>query len=352
MSWNDAYRMKALTLLAVGLLLSHGAQAETRLPELPRLAVEPNATSVIGVSSGGYMATQLAVAWPERFQGVAVLAAGPWSCAQGGLGQALGQCMATRRGPPDLAGLDVRLRDYQARGLVGGSEALAALRAFVWHGDEDSVVDPSLGLALAEQLGDWLANPEEQLKVVRSPGVGHGWPIEADERIPPSQLAQCRIGGGTHMLACGLDIAGEALDWLHGPQEPAQAMSSAQLLRFDQAPFDARGLGDAGYVLVPEGCEAGGCGLTVALHGCSMTEEQIDEAFVRYSGLNEWAAANRRVVLYPQATSSLANPQGCWDWWGFAESTWQLDPLHDTREGVQVQALMAMIERLEEAPEE
>ena len=72
---------------------------------------------------------------------------------------------------------------------------------------------------------------------------------------------------------------------------------------------------------------------------------------MEHSGLNEWAEANQRVVLYPQATTSLANPQGCWDWWGFTESTWQLDPLHDTREGVQVKALMSMLERLGQSPE-
>ncbi|MGR4070363.1 poly(3-hydroxybutyrate) depolymerase [Billgrantia sp. C5P2] len=344
--------MKASLLLAAGLLLASTASADERLPELPRLAIASGDTSVIGISSGGYMATQLAIAWPERFLGVAVLAAGPWSCAEGGLGQALGRCMATRRGSPDLDGLDVRLRDYQARDLVGDSESIAELRAFVWHGEADSVVDPSLGMALAEQLSGWLRDPDEQLKLVKAPGVGHGWPITGDVQVPPSQMAQCDNGGGTHMLACGIDIAGEALAWLHGPLEPAQATSSAQLLRFDQAPFDARGLGDAGYVLVPDDCEAGGCSLTLALHGCGMAAEQIDEAFVRHSGLNEWAAANRRVVLYPQASSSLANPQGCWDWWGFAESTWQLDPLHDSREGTQVKALMAMIERLEETPEQ
>lgn len=352
MSWNDAHPMRTSLLLIAGMLLASGSHAQTSPADLPRLDVEPTDVSVIGISSGGYMATQVAVAWPERFQGVAVLAAGPWSCAQGGLGRALGQCMSQRQGPPDLATLNERLRDYQERGLVGDAEALSELRAFVWHGEADSVVDPALGLALARQLDGWLADPDEQLKVAQSPGVGHGWPIEADEQIPPTQLAECQAGGGTHLLACGLDIAGEALTWLHGSSAPPQATSAEELVHFDQEPFDARGLADTGYVYVPEGCESGGCSLTVALHGCGMSEEQIDETFVRYSGLNEWAKANRRVVLYPQAAASLANPQGCWDWWGFTESTWQLSPLHDTREGVQVRALMSMIDRLEESPEE
>ncbi|MBA2779784.1 poly(3-hydroxybutyrate) depolymerase [Billgrantia kenyensis] len=344
--------MKRSVALAAGLLLALGAHADERLPELPQLGIEPGSTSVIGVSSGGYMATQLAVAWPERFHGLAVLAAGPWSCAQGGLGQALGQCMATRRGPPDLASLDLRLREYQAQELVGEADALAGLRAYVWHGEEDRVVAPALGVALAEQLSGWLASPDEQLKVVRSPDVGHGWPIQSDGQVPPSQLAQCRSGGGTHLLACDMDVAGEALTWLHGELEPPGESSSAELLRFDQTPFATRGMGKAGYVLIPESCKTGGCNLTVALHGCGMTEEHIEDTFSRYSGLNAWAEANQRVVLYPQATTSLANPQGCWDWWGFAESTWQLDPLHDTREGVQVRALIAMIEWLEQPIEE
>ncbi|WP_445158746.1 poly(3-hydroxybutyrate) depolymerase [Halomonas sp. E14] len=339
----------SVALATAALLLPTAAQADATPADLPRLGTSNEAISVIGVSSGGYMATQLAVAWPDRFEGLAVLAAGPWSCAQGGLGRALAQCMGTRRGPPELDVLNRRLRDYQARGLVGEAMDLAELRAYVWHGDDDGVVAPALGRALAEQLADWLTNPADQLEFVLAPDIGHGWPVRTDERIPPTWLAQCRTGGGTHLLACGQDIAGEALQWLHGGLTPPStgAASEGSLLAFDQSDFPARGLGPVGYVWIPEACEAGGCDLTVALHGCGMAHEQIDEAFVRHSGLNEWASANHRVVLYPQAGTSLANPQGCWDWWGFAESTWQLDPLHDTREGVQVRALMAMIERLE-----
>ena len=344
--------MRSSLLLMAGLLLAWDSHAETELADLPSLGIEATDLSVIGVSSGGYMATQLAVAWPERFSGLAVLAAGPWSCAQGGLGQALGQCMSTRRGPPDLKALGARLDDYQARGLVGDAETLGELRAFVWHGEADEVVAPALSSALITQLTTWLHHPETQLRALSSPEIGHGWPVELHEGIPPDQMGQCRNGGGTHLLACDLDIAGEALSWLHGTLEPpGEAAPAATLLRFDQSSFDTKGLGETGYVYVPAECETGGCQLTVALHGCAMAEEQIGEAFVRYSGLNEWAAANRRVVLYPQATTSLANPQGCWDWWGFTESTWQLDPLHDTREGTQVHALMRMVDRLQESPE-
>lgn len=341
--------MHAILLLCAALLLSTTAHAEGPLPALPPLGVDPADTSVIGVSSGGYMATQLAVAWPERFPRLAVLAAGPWSCAEGGLGQALGQCMSTRRGPPDLTALDRRLHDYQTRELVGDAAAISRLRAFVWHGEADEVIAPALSKALVEQLSGWLDNPDTQLRAVTAPGIGHGWPVETHPEIPSDQLGQCQNGGNTHLLACDQNIATEALSWLHNSPEPQGGSAPpAQLLRFDQSDFAARGMADAGFLLVPGACVAGGCPVTVALHGCGMAEEQIGEAFVHYSGLDTWAIANQRVVLYPQAESSLANPQGCWDWWGFSESSWQLDPLHDTREGSQIKALMEMLERLEQ----
>ncbi len=320
-------------------------------PELPRLGLGDE-TSVIGVSSGGYMATQLAVAWPERFSGLGVLGAGPWSCAQGTLRRALGQCMTTRLGAPDLDELSQRLEDYRELERVGSAEDLAGLRVFIWHGKNDETVAPALGAALAEQFSTWLDAPDEQLRFVASEGVGHGWPTGHRETpLPATELGDCGQGGGTHLLSCGLEIADLAMDWLHGDTPDRTAPPPpGELIRFDQGDFAVKGLDDSGYLFVPDACQDGGCELTLALHGCAMGAGQIGDAFVRHSGLNEWAAANERVVLYPQAESSLANPQGCWDWWGFAESTWQLDPLHDTREGTQVRALMAMMDRLQEAP--
>ncbi|MDN3556052.1 poly(3-hydroxybutyrate) depolymerase [Halomonas maura] len=337
-------------LLAAGLCLGPAAslQAQETPAALPALAASTAAASVIGVSAGGYMASQLAVAWPSRFSGLAVVAAGPWACARGELGRALGQCMFTRLGPPDLAAIQARHRAYLSRDLVGAPEALADLRVFVWHGDADRTVDPSLGRALVEQFEDWLAAPDRQLRFRQAEGAAHGWPVGADSDAPTDALADCDEGGGSHLLACDPAIAEAALSWLHGApsaDEPGEA--GGRLVRFDQADFDARGLADSGYLFIPTGCEAGGCALTVALHGCEMSAAEGDESFVRYSGLNDWAAADRRMVLYPQVEASLANPKACWDWWGYAESAWQLDPLHDSRRGSQVEALMGMVDRLQ-----
>ena len=54
-------------------------------------------------------------------------------------------------------------------------------------------------------------------------------------------------------------------------------------------------------------------------------------------------AANRIVVLYPQAARSrLApfNPKGCWDWWGYS------GPNYASREGLQIRSVWRMVQAL------
>ncbi|GAB2725172.1 poly(3-hydroxybutyrate) depolymerase [Halomonas garicola] len=345
--------MLARLLLAAGLAVPLAGVADDVAPpdSLPALGAADDRASVVGVSSGGYMATQLAVAWPERFHGLGVLAAGPWGCAQGKLSLALNQCMMTRRGEPSLTALETRRADYQSRGQVGKDADLGRLRAFVWHGGQDGVIDPVLGDLLGEQLADWLGG-DESLRAVRDEEAGHGWPVAAGSADEASRLASCsNEGGDAGLLACGEDVAKTMMDWLYPARASRSEPSAGELREFDQSDFDARGLADTGYVYVPDACTDGGCGTTLALHGCRMGAEVLDDAFARKSGLNAWAAAHDEVVLYPQAESTLANPRGCWDWWGFAESSWQLYPLHDTRDGTQAGALLKMLDRLQKAPD-
>ncbi|GAB2789397.1 PHB depolymerase family esterase [Halomonas shantousis] len=328
------------------------AEEESGPPPLPVLTVEPDAVSVMGVSSGGYMATQLAVAWPETFSGLAVFAAGPWHCARGSLHHALNQCMNTRDGLPDLDAIEAQRADYQAQNLVGSDAALAQQRVFIWHGAQDAVIAPRLGELLAEQYRHWLADPQRQLEFRLAPQAAHGWPTADDTKEAP--LVPCGEEASPYLLDCDTSNADDALAWLYPQRHPdatqggAASIAAGTLYPFDQRDFyTGRRLAETGYVYVPESCEQGRpCALTVALHGCNMSSERIGEAFARHSGLNRWASQHRLVVLYPQAEPSLPNPQGCWDWWGYDESTWQLHPLHDTHNGRQTAALKAMVDHI------
>ncbi|MGO2133045.1 MAG: poly(3-hydroxybutyrate) depolymerase [Halomonas sp.] len=336
------------------LLANQPTDAGAPAAALPALGAARDNASVIGVSSGGYMASQLAVAWPERFTGLGIISAGPWGCAQGSLSLALTQCMLTTKGPIDLGTLDERYQSYLKRELVGTPQQLSTLRAYSWHGGADSVVAPSIGQSLTQQLSSWLADPEQQLQAVVDEGAAHGWPVGSSQAEPDiPERADCAEGGGNHLLDCERKVGEEALDWIHGPapEKDVESISErGRLVRFDQSDFDARGLADEGYLFLPESCESGGCPVSVALHGCGMSASEGDESFVRHNGLNERADREGRLVLYPQAKASMANPQGCWDWWGFTESSWQLDPLHDSREGRQIGSLMQMLDKLQSSP--
>mmetsp|Transcript_10392 Transcript_10392/g.19898 ORF Transcript_10392/g.19898 Transcript_10392/m.19898 type:complete len:90 (+) Transcript_10392:887-1156(+) len=59
---------------------------------------------------------------------------------------------------------------------------------------------------------------------------------------------------------------------------------------------------------------------------------------VQHTGLNEYADANSIVILYPQATTTVLNPKGCWDWWGYA------GPGYASQLGVQMATVKAMLD--------
>ena len=62
---------------------------------LPQLVIDPAETTVSGLSSGGYMAVQMHVAFSATFRkGAGVVAGGPFYCAEGSIVHATGRCMA------------------------------------------------------------------------------------------------------------------------------------------------------------------------------------------------------------------------------------------------------------------
>src|SRR5690606_27167925 len=122
--------------------------------------------------------------------------------------------------------------------------------------------------------------------------------------------------------ACDRDIAGEMLNHLLGGSlKKRRKAEDSSFFRYRQAP--ATSMADYGVAYVPAKCRQGTeCRLHVALHGCRQTEDEIGDFFIKYTGINEYAEANNLVVLYPRTvkTPTLGNPNGCWDWWGYASS--------------------------------
>ncbi len=180
--------------------------------------------------------------------------------------------------------------------------------------------------------------PPAAVTVVDTLAAGHGF-VTVDSGGP------CAETGPPFVNACGYDQAGALLGTLLGPLAPPSAAPAGRLLAFDQRAFlpdpTAHGLAATGFVYVPDTCAATpGCRVHVAFHGCRQTADLVGDAFTAGAGYNPHADTNRLIVLYPQAHETALNPRSCWDWWGYD------DPAYATRNGRQMAAVRAMLDRL------
>lgn len=369
-----------LPALAAGLIL--GANARAADPALPALNLDTSQTTVSGISSGAFMAVQLAVAHSAGVAGVAATAGGPYFCAGNaswagaGVSKAIAHCMqgdpaypATPITQTDVDQMAASARAWAGKGLIDDVANLAKQKVWVFHGYNDGIVKKPVSDALTRWYG--IFTPAANIFYKDELKAAHAQ-ISASCGDGGKTCQTCATTGGDFINACpdtGIasslyDAAGAALQLFYGPltRTPTEALRG-QLAPFDQKPFvqkngqtaapAAIAMANTGYLYVPPECAAGAaCRLHVAFHGCQQGAETIGQAFVTKAGFNEWADANRIVVLYPQAAATLAvpatplNPQGCWDWWGYNDFSFDMTGHYATKDGLQIAAVWRMVERL------
>jgi poly(3-hydroxybutyrate) depolymerase len=311
--------------------------ATPQAARLPQLPIDPGSVTVSGISSGGAMAVQFHVAHSSLVRGVGALASPPYLCAEGSVRHALGRCMKDGTEIP-TAQLVERTRQLASEGAIDPVADLADDRVWLFRGAQD----PYVGKPVADSLEAYyqaLVRPERVARV-ELPGAGHTFPT-ADDAAPACDVTESPFVGN-----CGLDGAAALLAHLHGDLAAGTAPSTDGLVEFDQRPYaelaGSVGLGDRGWLFVPQACRAGqpaSCSLHVVFHGCQQGASFVGDAFVRRGGYLEVAEANRMVLLFPQVEKSLQplNAYGCWDWWGYEGEDYA------TRGGRQVRAVRAMI---------
>lgn len=323
--------------VSVGALLFVATAAASTV-DLGRYDVDPRQTTVSGVSSGGFMAVQLHLAYSSLIQGAGVLAGGPYGCAQGSLARASRVCLGGQADSDSAIG---RTEAAFANGAIDDPANLADDRAWLFSGYNDGVVRQPTMDALAAYYRHWLGSGDVYYR--DNLGAGHA-------HVTDDFGGTCAETGDDFINDCDLDSAGALLQFLYGRlSETTTDALQGRLVAFDQRPFlpDAparASMAATGYLYLPWACADGArCRVHVALHGCGQGVEAIGDAFYRHAGYNEWADGNRIIVLYPQAVSSRfapVNPKGCWDWWGYTGADYA------TRDGVQMQAVRAMLARL------
>ncbi len=353
-------------LAALLLTLSFGSLAAP--PPLPALNIDIRESSVSGISSGAFMSTQLQVAHSSIIKGAGIVAGGPYYCSQDDVVTATTRCTCTGEPLLDCAvsstsaavpELVSSTRRFFERGLIDDPANIARQRVATISGGQDALVPAPVTAQLHEYYRR-MGLPAENLKPVTVAQAGHTMPTTA-------YGGQCGSTAEPFIGNCSFDSASAMLSWIYGPDSaPARSddKPGGRFIEFDQRPYIPKGgfssflwgsgLDQTGWLYVPERCARGArCRLHVALHGCKQGQSYLPlrppaggglyygTTFVRNTGYDRWADSNDLVVLFPQAVSIPGkNPNGCWDWWGYT------DGHYADREGVQIRAIRAMMDRL------
>jgi hypothetical protein len=318
---------------------------------LPSLHADSKHASVSGISSGGFMAVQMHVAFSSNVMGAGVVAGGPFYCAKNQARIALKNCMQPDAEHPitPVEELVNFTRALEGVGAVDATSALKDARVWLFSGRHDVMVIPPVMSALHRYYLNYV--PPSNIVYVNTLDAGHAFPTA-------NFGSNCAVTGPPFIDNCGLDGAGALLGHIYGKANEPGVATDASLKEFDQREFfddaDAysHSMRDSGFAYIPAACRAGGCRVHVAFHGCLQNFEAVGDTFVRHAGYNNWAESNRLIVLYPQTInrhglgfrpwkfSVVVNPLGCWDWWGYDSANYY------RKDGPQMRAIFKMIQRL------
>ncbi len=341
--------------MAIGMTASMLASAGMAA-ELPALGARLEGTTVSGLSSGAYMAGQMQLAHARIITGAALIAGGPYGCAESlyadampgpgtvflNASKAINGCMLDGLkmwGIPNPRGLADRARHLAGSDRIDPIDHLARSRIYLYSGRKDRTVAPSVVAAAADFYAA-LGVPRAAIKHVTDVASGHGF-------VTAGKGQACGETVQPYVLDCKYDQVADLLGHLLGPLKPRPATASAAAVDFDQSAYtDAatdHGLDSGGAVYVPADCRReAGCRIHVVFHGCGQNRTSVGNALMTDLGFIPWADSNRLIVLFPQVAQSALNPQGCWDWWGYTG--------HDylTKNAPQIAAVKRMLDRLGE----
>ena len=321
-------RFLPLLALAIALLQSPAAMADSA-----RLNIDPDRITVSGVSAGAQMAHQMHIAYSDIFNGGAMIAGGPFGCAEGSLAIAMGRCVGTADPDFPMGEQLEMIRSAAKAGKLAPLDNLSDDPVWLFHG--------ALDTAVASGVSDQLAELYETL--IPNGSIVYETTIEAGHSFPAKgQGTECNVLEAPYVADCDYDAAGALLQHLYpGLKAPAAEVTTVLTPVALHGAVDA-GLSETAYLFIPAKCEEGedACALHLVLHGCAQSAVQIETGFMLQSGYLPWAEANHIVLAFPQTVPGVTNPLGCWDWWGYTGA----DYLY--RDGKQMTVLAEWIESL------
>jgi poly(3-hydroxybutyrate) depolymerase len=321
-----------------GLSTGTTSLASTSTTSLGAYNVGPSTVTVAGISSGGYMAVQLQVAYSSSIFGTAVFAGGPYYCAQGSINSALGYCLSGSGIP--LQTLIDYTNSQAASGTIDPTSNIANKPIYMFSGTGDTTVHQAVMNTLEQYYENYTSS--SNIAYNNTMAAAHGW-------ISLDGPNACSSSYTPYINNCSMDAEQTFLTDFYGSLNAKNTGSlTGSYVKFNQNEFVSGGnansdsMDSTGWLFVPQNCANGQpCRLVVVLHGCLQYQGAVQQQLVQKSGINEWADTNSIIVLYPQATTKASsNPEGCWDWWGYLSSDYTL------KTAPQMEAIMAMVAQI------
>ncbi|WP_230389636.1 extracellular catalytic domain type 2 short-chain-length polyhydroxyalkanoate depolymerase [Vibrio nitrifigilis] len=330
------------------------ATAHAAAPALPSVGANINETSVSGLSSGGFMASQLYLSHSSIMAGVGIVAGGPYLCAQSwpmpGLTNAVMACMAPqlKEMGPNTSKL-IRVTKGLARdGDIDDLQRLKSAHFYFFSGKNDSTVN-TIVVNQAVELYKALGVSEKQINYDKTVNAGHAFIVNN------KQANKCNTSKAPFINDCGFSQAERILATIYPNLDKTPQTPLPQAVPFNQSVFikaKKTGMDDTGYVYIPPQCKTGtSCAVHVVFHGCQQGATVIGDKFYNGTGYNAYANANNIIMLYPQLHVSPRetsvepyNPKGCWDFWGYSGSD------YFDKKAPQISAVYRMIETLAAQP--
>jgi poly(3-hydroxybutyrate) depolymerase len=290
---------------------------------------------VSGLSSGGFMAVQLHVAYSATFaKGVGVVAGGPFYCAEGSIVNATGRCMASPAGIPTSTLVNTT-NNWAGQGTIDPVANMQGSRVYLFSGSIDSTVKPGVMDSLRTYYNSF----------VPAANVVYKKDIAAEHAMVTDDFGSaCSTKASPYINDCNFDLAGAMLQHFYGSLNPRNnaALPESNFVEFNQSQFiTGHGMAPTGWAYVPQACQAGGaatCRLHVVFHGCQQNVTLVQQKYVRNTGYNRWADTNNIVMVYPQTSTQATN--SCWDWWGYDSANYA------RKSGPQMAAIKAMVDQV------
>lgn len=294
------------------------------------------------------------VAFSGSVDGAAIVAGSPYGC--GALADSSNSCYSGLN-QKDLNRVVEYVRQRFEQGRIDDPANLYHIPTLLFSSTNDWVVYTKVMQGVRKQLAAFVA--PHNLHVSFNTSAGHVWSVDHGA----CHCGACKLGYSFNKECCDVnnchyDLSGDMLSRFFGSVNP-RVPAKPSLKWVDQHSFipahvhnstwSAHGLARWAFAYVASACEGGNsssCRIHVNYHGCIANRWDLRRKWANSIDLNEYAEANRMIVLYPQAEGDHRTGKGCWNW-GFVRD----DTLFDTRRSIQLRTVLNMIANMSVALE-